>query len=715
MIWLLALACRPPVPEATDSDPIDTGPEGPASADWCDRVVAGSADVRAPALALSDLHARVRLFGPEDDFLTADAALAAAIRGGSVSDPDLDAYASGLLAACAVPIEDAELGTAEVELRGTQAWVRPGDGLITIPGEATAVVLDLRRLQAAPGLDQALTAALSASLGSDLDGPVEQVREWEGYVDQVFSATNAYSVEHVEVGGEPISATGTDRPLVVVTGRRMPPEAARLAGTLAQSGRAWIVGQDVLAAVAESRFGAVGAEGLAFKAADLIGPDGEPWPDVLAADVLTDDADAELAAADLSTWAAPEPGTGAVERALLEDRTPFREEPPAEADAADLAASLLVVHGAARTFFRYFPIVGEGVDERLTEVLAAPLDPSDPAGFRETLGRVGEALHDGHVFYGGSALPAYTYVPVVLDQVDGWPVVANTSMPGLLPGDAIVAVDGTPIADLYADWRLWHGAATEGYTLDLMSRELLRLSAPATWRVRDPDGNERDVVVDPAEGDASTFSYVAIERPNGRLDDLGASDVAYVNLDSAVTTSNTELTAALTAAEGASGLILDMRGYPGIDHYAVVQRLLSTDAFSPVFRTNAVQPDGTSVVEEQYELPPKTNPSWSGPVVLLVGPVTVSAAENFSMMLPPDRLTAIVGRQSAGTNGNITGLQLTGGYWFTFTGMEVLFPDGSDFHGTGIVPTIEVAPTAADWRDGKDPVLEAAITALRGP
>ncbi len=38
-----------------------------------------------------------------------------------------------------------------------------------------------------------------------------------------------------------------------------------------------------------------------------------------------------------------------------------------------------------------------------------------------------------------------------------------------------------------------------------------------------------------------------------------------------------------------------------------------------------------------------------------------------------------------------------------------LFPDGSPFHGIGIVPDIEIIPTAADIRDGTDPALGAAI------
>ena len=73
---------------------------------------------------------------------------------------------------------------------------------------------------------------------------------------------------------------------------------------------------------------------------------------------------------------------------------------------------------------------------------------------------------------------------------------------------------------------------------------------------------------------------------------------------------------------------------------------------------------------------------------------------------------SVVGRNSAGTNGNVTRLWMPGGVTFTFTGMEVLFPDRSRFHGVGIVPDVEVVPTAEDLAEGRDPELLKAIELL---
>jgi C-terminal processing protease CtpA/Prc len=123
-------------------------------------------------------------------------------------------------------------------------------------------------------------------------------------------------------------------------------------------------------------------------------------------------------------------------------------------------------------------------------------------------------------------------------------------------------------------------------------------------------------------------------------------------------------------------------------------------------------PFAPSVDSSQYFLDPLMNPSFAGPMALLVGHNSVSAAENFSTMLVDAGVVTVVGRNSAATNGNITGVQLPGGFEMSFTGMEVLHADGADFHGIGIVPDVAVDLSAADFRDGVDPELEAAIAVL---
>jgi len=84
------------------------------------------------------------------------------------------------------------------------------------------------------------------------------------------------------------------------------------------------------------------------------------------------------------------------------------------------------------------------------------------------------------------------------------------------------------------------------------------------------------------------------------------------------------------------------------------------------------------------------------------------------MLVSADRVK-VMGRRSAGTNGNITGVMLPGGFAMTYTGMEVLFGDKSQFHGIGIVPDTETTLSAQAFKDGLDPELIEAVTFLSQP
>src|SRR5262249_34476693 len=105
---------------------------------------------------------------------------------------------------------------------------------------------------------------------------------------------------------------------------------------------------------------------------------------------------------------------------------------------------------------------------------------------------------------------------------------------------------------------------------------------------------------------------------------------------------------------------------------------------------------------------------YCGPMVLLVSTQNISNEEDFAAHMVGAHRVIVVGRQTAGTNGNITGLFTPGGGVFPFTGMEVRNPDGSQFQGIGIVPDVPVQYTAADFAAGRDRDLEVAIQVLHG-
>lgn len=714
-------------PETARADRRVSWPEVPvpaaASDDWCQRVRGGPAGARTPLADLGVAHALARFFGPGEYHATDQAlldAVDAATAGGAnpLSGAGVPAvvaaYDAALASVCAAPAAGG-LGPVQVEQVGAVAIVTPGTGAVVLPAGTEAVAIDLRDLPEDPALAAALAAAVAPAIAMPVDGASAEVRRHDGMTDEYFTPQSTYR-NSVEVWREPAlagSAGRRDLPLAVLTDATLAPTAARFAGTLRLAGRAWLLGEDLRTEVAEARWAGVGTGGLAVRTRRLV-DGGDPWPDVIAADVRSVDprrtAEVLASAGRVPRWR----GGGDATRAAILPAAPFGVRFPPAATTPVRQTAPLVAYGALRTFYPYFDVVGDHLDARLDEVVAAAATaPADRVAVRALLRRFGQAISDGHQFVFGVAFPGA--LPVMWELAGGLPVARRSLVPEIARGDTLVAVGDTPIEAWLADQYTRAGGATDGYRFDLAMRELDRTTGPLTLGLRAPDGAVRTITValQPLETRFQLGS-VPERRGAGFLADLGAPSVYYLNLSGEVLPSDAAFTEALTAAiqGGASGLVLDMRGYPGGNHYAWMQQLASAPFRSPQFVVPTWRgPDELTWATSQYHLQPVAGPKPTMPIVLLVGPHTVSAAENFALMVVDALDVTVVGVRSAGTNGNITGVQLPGDFAFTFTGMRLLRPGGEPFHGIGIVPDVPVELTAQAIAAG-DPELAAALDVL---
>ncbi|WP_428025383.1 hypothetical protein, partial [Arcobacter sp.] len=68
-----------------------------------------------------------------------------------------------------------------------------------------------------------------------------------------------------------------------------------------------------------------------------------------------------------------------------------------------------------------------------------------------------------------------------------------------------------------------------------------------------------------------------------------------------------------------------------------------------------------------------------------------------------------IGSQTAGADGDVVTFKYLGGYKTTFSGIGLLYPDGSETQRKGIKIDIKIKPTINGLRQGRDEVLERAI------
>lgn len=117
---------------------------------------------------------------------------------------------------------------------------------------------------------------------------------------------------------------------------------------------------------------------------------------------------------------------------------------------------------------------------------------------------------------------------------------------------------------------------------------------------------------------------------------------------------------------------------------------------------------------DETEVPVKKSTiTFRQPVAVLAGADTASAAESFLAYMKHKNRAAIIGQNSAGTNGQPYMGQLPGGGSFGICTMKCFLLDGTGYNNVGIAPDIYVENRIEDRKAGFDRAMDEAIRYLR--
>ncbi|UCF42477.1 MAG: hypothetical protein JSV99_07690 [Planctomycetota bacterium] len=182
--------------------------------------------------------------------------------------------------------------------------------------------------------------------------------------------------------------------------------------------------------------------------------------------------------------------------------------------------------------------------------------------------------------------------------------------------------------------------------------------------------------------------------------------------------------AAFEKIKQASGLIIDVRQNGGGDSsvgYAIIGYLVDSPMETSHWKTRKYMPAFRAWGEEEQwhhgthePVEPQHDAPFMGPVVVLTGPGTVSAAEDFLIPLHASGRAVLVGERTAGSTGQPLAVQLPGGGRARICVKRDTYPDGKEFVGVGVVPDVEVHSTQEDICAGRDTILEKAIEVIKG-
>lgn len=284
----------------------------------------------------------------------------------------------------------------------------------------------------------------------------------------------------------------------------------------------------------------------------------------------------------------------------------------------------------------------------------------------------------------------------------------------LLPGSALLEIDGRPLAGLPATAILGQLGGDPGSTVTL------RLKSPAEPRPIETTLTRRAV-----ESRAVT-DFRLLDAPG---------EVGYLRLASFTDAAPREIEAALDELEekGMKSLILDLRGNPGGSLPATVEILGLF--LPPSTEVVTVRAREGSADNESLKTPERQRRKRDYPVAVLIDRGSASASELTAGALQDLKRARVIGETSYG-KGSVQNIIPTGGNTaLRLTIATYHTPSGRTPHRTGITPDVAVETTADDRANielsfrlsqldpetlknlaaWSDPVLTAALKSLATP
>ena len=375
---------------------------------------------------------------------------------------------------------------------------------------------------------------------------------------------------------------------------------------------------------------------------------------------------------------------------------------------------------AIRLFYPYRALMDSSWDDAFEDAIPAFENATTAVEYAQAVARFSTHVPDSHIWVQSRALRESVGTGVIgaeLKRIEGLPVVIRASeiaaKEGLHIGDVLLEMGGesfdaraSRIGQLIASSNAW----THARTSDDRALWCTKGTTIAV-RVRDVHDAVRSLTM-------TCNAWAPLDDAHGpafrKIDDA----IGYVDLGRL---ESRDVNAMFAELDTTRAIVFDMRGYPHGTAWPIARHLNSHGPNTVAARFARVllggpSDEGAGDARAQFSqyLPFDSSiKHYAGKTVMLVDERTQSQAEHTGLFFEAANGTTFIGSPSAGANGDITGVILPGDVYVSFTGHDVRHADGRQLQRVGLQPEIVVSPTLKGIREGKDEVLDRALTYLR--
>jgi carboxyl-terminal processing protease len=364
-------------------------------------------------------------------------------------------------------------------------------------------------------------------------------------------------------------------------------------------------------------------------------------------------------------------------------------------------------------FFPYKYKIGQDWNKVLVEMIPKFKDAADTISYHLSMLELTAKINDSHAGFVTKYTNQYfglKWAPFSFKIIDGKAIVTSFYDDSLCKkkdihlGDVFLKVGNLSIEDIFKEKSKYIGASNDVTKL--------RKSYYAIFNGQSDSVSttfERNGVI--AEKTLHRYYFKDFKHPwtNSNKKDtckILEGNIVYVNLG---LLQSKQTARYLNKLKDTKAIIFDVRNYPNGTMYSISKFLNTNKTPFAKFTYPDISYPGVFHYSRPYYCGKKNNAPYKGKVILLFNEATQSHAEFTLMALQTAPDVICIGSQTAGADGNVSLITFPGNYKTYMTGIGVYYPNGRETQRIGIVPDIEVKPTIAGIKSGKDEVLEKAI------
>jgi C-terminal processing protease CtpA/Prc len=368
-------------------------------------------------------------------------------------------------------------------------------------------------------------------------------------------------------------------------------------------------------------------------------------------------------------------------------------------------------------FFPYRHLMDEDWEQILRDFIPKMIAADTELDYKLTLLELIGKVQDTHAniwqndpvlnhFRGERALP------LEVNLVEGKAVVVRLfdDLPDdskITAGDVITAINDRPVEDLVGERLKYAPASNRPTQLRDIGRRLLWTNDHSLrLELENEEGTFPEEV--PAINSGAFLSQ--LQRKDIPSHKVLEGDIGYIYPASL---KKGEIVTIMEDFQDKKGLILDFRCYPSdFIVFSLGKYLMPEPTEFVKFTSTSTEAPGRFTFGEPLKVGEQREDYFRGKVVILINESTQSSAEYHVMALRRAPQAVVIGSTTAGADGNVSRIVLPGSVQTMISGIGVYYPDGTETQRVGIVPDIELRPTIASIRAGRDEVLERAVAEI---